>query len=120
MKNEQVIIKYLNDDYPYEYVDRNNVTVAKEVSGTKLLMNYLISHNITPDKRAYPWRITNSRKNVFNELDTAKRHAATKGTGVEFLSSDPKVLMNKLEILLAEKKLEIIMYSMKLVPYLTS
>jgi len=103
-RNEQAIYKYLNDDNPYEYVNRNNVTVAKNASGTKLLLNYLISHNITPDKRSYPWIIIKNKTNFFNELDTAKRHAATTGTGVKFLSSDPKVIMNKLKILLAEKK----------------
>jgi len=81
-------------------------------------MNYLITHNITPDKRTYPWKIIYTKTNFFNKLDTAKIHAATTGTGVKFLSSDPKVLMNKLKILLAEKRLQIIMYLMRLVPYL--
>jgi len=103
-KSEQAILKYINDDYKYEYVDRNNVTVEKEVSGTKLLINYLITHNINPGKRSYPWRIINSNTNVFDELDVARRHAAPSGTGVKFLSSNPKILLTRLNILLAEKK----------------
>jgi len=46
-------------------------------------------------------------QNVFDELEIAKHNAEPThlGTGiksVKFLSSDPKIIMNKLKILLAE------------------
>jgi len=32
-KNDQAILKFLSDDYQYEYVNRNSVSVEKQASG---------------------------------------------------------------------------------------
>jgi len=89
------------------------------------VLYYLGSKNeIIPDTRKRPWnilskiypnlnntigdyyiKIKNNKQNIKLKLnEKASTSGEASGTGVKFLSSDPKVLINKLNISLAEKK----------------
>jgi len=69
-----------------------------------LLISYIINNEIKTNKAAYPWKLINENEpTFFEEIEVARNNSSISGTGVKFLSSDPKVLMNKLKILLAEK-----------------
>jgi len=79
---------------------------------------YKNRYNIKFKMSANPWKlISENDTKFFNELDIA-RSKVHSGSGIKFLLSDPKVLMNRSKILSAEKAQEIIIYSMKLVQYL--
>jgi len=71
------------------------------MTGRQLLTNYMIKYNPKVKLSANPWLLINKNTNFFDELNTLRK--AHSGTGVRFLSSDPKTLMNRLKILLAEK-----------------
>jgi len=77
------------------------------MQGSQLLIIYFIKNNITTDKRYNPWKIireNESELEFFKQLDAARNlHSGSEIKLVRFLSSDPKVLMNRLKILLAEK-----------------
>jgi len=77
--------------------------------GKQLLINYMVNNNPNFKLATNPWKIINENMPEFcNELAIAKQNVEQShlGTGiksVKFLSSNPKVLINKLKILLAEK-----------------
>jgi len=111
------INNYLNAYYP---INDNNDSITE--SGKNLVISYIIKNNIKIDKRANPWKLISADNNntCFNDLDAIttihqQQHSGSGIKSVKFLSSDPKILINKFKILLAEKMLEIIMYSMRLV-----
>jgi len=79
------------------------------MQGKQLLINYMVNNNTNFKLSANPWKIINENMpEFFDELAIAKQNVEQShlGTGiksVKCLSSNPKVLMNKLKILLAEK-----------------
>jgi len=79
------------------------------MKGKKLLINYMVNNNTNFKLTVNPWKIIKEHMpNFFDELSIAKQNVETThlGTGikyVKFVSSNPKVLMNKWKILLAEK-----------------
>jgi len=96
---------YLNAYYP---INDNNTSITE--SGKSLVISYIINTNIDIDQRLNPWRTINADKNstFFDDLDDVirihqKDHSGTGIKLVRFLPSDPKVLINKLKILLAER-----------------
>jgi len=112
-KNDKNEIKeLLNDTYPIDYEGK-----SKDVPMRELWSDHLVKNDIEIKKSENPWKII---KNIDNDFfsDLEFKQQAQLGSGIKFLSSDPKVSMNKLKILLAKKVLEIIMYLMKLAQYL--
>jgi len=77
--------------------------------GKYLVISYIINNNIKINRIANPWKvISNDNNTFFNDLDTMtiihqQEHSGTGINCVKFLPSNPKVLMNKLKILLAER-----------------
>jgi len=102
-KNKIVnIMQTLNGYRNIVFKNNNDEQKVLSMQGRKLLISYIVNNNVEFKKSANPWKLINDNDPAFfNELDTVATHL---GTGVKFLSSDPKVLMNKLQILLAENK----------------
>jgi len=79
------------------------------MQGKKLLLNYMVNNNTNFKLSANPWKIINEdMPEFFNELAIAKQNVEPTHSGigiktVKCLPSDPKVLMNKLKIFLAER-----------------
>jgi len=77
------------------------------MSGKQLLTNYMLKYKPKIKLSANPWLLINKNTNCLDELNTFKKsHSGTGIKLVRFLSSDPKTLMNRLKILLAEKSAE--------------
>jgi len=95
----------LNNHYSIFYKNKYDETKVLSMQGSQLLINYMVKYNPKIKMSANPWKIISEKTNFFNELEVARKNAHS-GSGIKlvrFLSSDPKVLMNKLKILLAEK-----------------
>jgi len=102
----QILIGYHN----IVYKDRHDNTEVLSMQGEKLLINYMVNNNTNFELTANPWKIIKEHMpEFFNELEITKQnveptHLGTGIKSVKFLSSNPKVLINKLKILLAEKR----------------
>jgi len=87
------------------YKNKYYETQVLNMKSSQLLINYILINNPSFKLSSNPWRIINTyNSEFFNELDAAKN--AHLGSGIKlvrFLPSNPKVLMNKLKILLSEK-----------------
>jgi len=107
--NKNNTMQILNDFHTIVYKDRHDKNKVISMQGSKLLINYIIKNNPKINKSSNPWVLINKNMpNYFEDLAIAKLNAEQShlGTGiksVKFLPSDPKIIMNKLKILLAEK-----------------
>jgi len=95
----------INNSYSIVYKNKYDENKVLNMKGSQLLINYMVENNPTIKLSANPWRIINTYNSTFfDELDIARVNAHS-GCGIKlvrFLSSDPKVIMNKLKIFLAE------------------
>jgi predicted Zn-ribbon and HTH transcriptional regulator len=108
-KNDKTKLKTLLDDsYPIEYEGR-----SKDVPMRQLLIFHLADNDIKINKSANPWKIIKQiDENFFNEVELRRQAQEGKfgtglckcGTGIQFLPSDPKKLVKRLNILVAEKE----------------
>jgi len=107
--NSDLIKKKFDDFDNIIYTDRLGNPKVLNMRVRDLLIKYIVDNNITPKKTSNPWKIIKTYDPLFfYEIDGAKASAIPleeehKGKGIKFLPSDPKVLMNKLKILLAER-----------------
>jgi len=107
--NTKNVIDILNIYYNIFYNYRYDKKIFLNMQGKKLLINYMLNNNTNFKLSANPWKIINENmREFFNELEITKQnveptHLGTGIKSVKFLSSNPKVLMNKLKILLAER-----------------
>jgi len=121
VSNKNNIMEIILGYHPIPYNDKNNEERIGIMQGSKLLINYMVEYNSKFKKSENPWEIINQNMpNLFDELAIAKQNAEPSHSGsgiksVKCLPSNPKILKNKLKILLAEKMQKIIMYLMRLV-----
>jgi len=99
------VMGILNEYRNIIFKNKNDEMKVLSMQGRKLLISYIVNNEVKTSKSSNPWRIINENDHKFFEkTEAAKSLAVHSDTGVKFLSSDPKVFMNKLKILFAEKK----------------
>jgi len=107
--NSKHVMEILNGYYNIVYKNRLDENKKLIMQGKQLLINYMVNNNTNIKLSANPWKIINEKMpEFFNELEIMKHnveptHLGTGIKSVKFLPSNPKVLMNKLKILLAER-----------------
>jgi len=102
--NKNNIIQTLENAHTIPYKDRHDKDKVLSMQGKQLLINYIIKNNPKIIKAANPWVVIKCFENLaIAKLNAEKSHLGSGMKSVKFIPSNPKILMNKLKILLAEK-----------------